>query len=70
MRYIIDRIEGLYALCEDEDNLVVSISLEELPPFAKEGDILIIQDGVCLVDKANTTRRRKQIQRKMMDLFE
>ena len=64
-KLIIDRFEGTYAICEDQEKKMFAISLNELPQGAKPGDVLQISGaGVLSVDQEETQRRRK----KMADL--
>lgn len=58
----IDRFEGTYAICEDQEKKMFAISLNELPEGAKEGDVLQISDeGELSIDQDETQRRRKKI---------
>ena len=64
-KLIIDRFEGTYAICEDQEKKMFAISLNELPQGAKPGDVLQISGaGELSVDQEETQRRRK----KMADL--
>ncbi|KYC62718.1 DUF3006 domain-containing protein [Heyndrickxia coagulans] len=45
MTYIVDRIEGEFAVCEKEDRTTVDIRLSELPSAVKAGDVLVVEDG-------------------------
>lgn len=58
----IDRFEGTYAICEDQEKKMFAISLNELPQGAKPGDVLQISDeGALSIDQEETQRRRKKI---------
>lgn len=70
LQYIIDHFEEKYAICEDENKEMIQIPKKELPPGAKEGDILCACSGILHLDESSTSERRSQIRRKMMDLFE
>ena len=64
-KLIIDRFEGTYAICEDQEKKMFAISLNALPQGAKPGDVLQISGaGELSVDQEETQRRRK----KMADL--
>ena len=64
-KLIIDRFEGTYAICEDQEKKMFAISLNELPQGAKPGDVLQISGaGELSGDQEETQRRRK----KMADL--
>ena len=70
MRYIIDRFEGSFAVCEDESRQMRDIEKSKLPKGAKEGDCLLENNGVYVLDSARTDQRRKRIQEKMEKLWE
>lgn len=68
--YIIDRLEEGFAVCENEANEQLLISMEQLPENAKEGDVLQEEDGNFSVNQEETEARRARMRRKLMDLFE
>lgn len=69
-KLIIDRFEGNYAICEDQEKRMFAISLNELPQGAKSGDVLQISDGGELsVDQEETQRRRKKMASLQNKLF-
>jgi hypothetical protein len=70
MRLIVDRFEGSYAVCEDEEKNMVSILKAELPDDAKEGSVLICDNGIIYVDNAQTAERAEKIKKLMDDLWE
>lgn len=70
MKVIIDRFEGQYAVCEDEDQKMINIEIDKLPQGVKEGDVLIIEGDNIKVDKEETEIRRERIRRLMEDLWE
>ena len=45
MRYIVDRFENGYAVCEMEDGNIKNIPKYQLPLEVKEGDMLIVENG-------------------------
>lgn len=77
---IIDRFEGIYAICEEQtagkakkkkDLHFFGIELTELPEGAKEGDVLVIgDDGVLKLDAAATKARREKIQKLQNSVWE
>lgn len=70
-KYIVDRFEGNYAICEDEDKVFVNIEHRLLPPEVKEGDCLIMNDdGSFSIDIKTTEDRKQVIQSKLDSLFE
>lgn len=70
MKYIIDRLEEGIAVCENELKKMISIPKEHLPQDIKEGDLLSEDDGIFSIDKEATDKRRSQMRKKLMDLFE
>lgn len=70
MRYIIDRFEGDFAVCETEDRQQLSVLKEELPPQVKEGSVLRVEDGVYRLDLCWEEEHREKIREKMDRLFE
>lgn len=69
MKYIIDRFEGTYAVCEDETKQIVNIPKYRLPMEAKEGDALVDDDGIIRVDDAEAFERRRKMNQMMSKLF-
>ncbi len=67
---IIDRFEGDYALCEDEEGQILEIEKSKIPADAKEGDVLVIRGDDIFVDKEETARLRQQIKKLMEELWE
>lgn len=59
-RYIIDRFERDFALCENESKEIVDIPRDSLPPEAVEGDVLMEEDGRFTVDEDETKERRRK----------
>ena len=68
MKYIVDRIEGNYAVCE-KDGEMINLSLKELPEV-HEGDVLLFQDGEYHIDGKAKEDRMQEILKKMDDVWE
>ncbi|MFO7296196.1 MAG: DUF3006 domain-containing protein [Caldicoprobacter sp.] len=71
-KVIIDRFEGDFAVCEDEDRKMINIEKSRLPEDAKEGTVLIImgdKEDDIKVDYAETEARKSRIKRMMDSLF-
>jgi hypothetical protein len=62
MRVRIDRFEGLYAVCEKDDRTMVDIEKSKIPAAAAEGDILDIEGSFIIINKAETLKRKKEIE--------
>lgn len=69
MKLIIDRFEGIYAICELENGAFIDVPKEDIPKEAKEGDILIKTDNGYCVDKTATENKRKEIKERINKLF-
>lgn len=65
MKLTIDRFEENFAIVELEDGTILNIPKAILPEASKEGDIITI-----LIDKEETSTRRKKIQALESQLFE
>ena len=61
MKLIIDRFEGKYAICEDENCNMINILKEELPSNVKVGDVIIKVNNDFVVDYDETKKRKKYI---------
>ena len=71
MMLSIDRFDGVYAICEGDDQKRYAIKTVELPKDVKPGDVLrISSDGSLALDAEETTRRRERIKRLQDKLFE
>ncbi len=69
-KLIIDRFEGSYAVCEQEDKSIVKIPKYKLPFDCKEGECLILDgDGMYQKDTDTTKNSEKRIRDKMNRLF-
>lgn len=67
--YIVDRIEGGFAVVEKENLKMQNISLEDIKGDPKEGDVLI-KDGLkFIVDKEATIRRKNKINEMMKKMW-
>lgn len=64
MKFIIDRFEGNYAVCEDENRVMHNISKSIIPSEAKEGEVLEI-----VINKAETEKRKKEIEELTKDMW-
>ena len=50
MRFIVDRIEGHFAVCEDENMQMKDIPLADLPEDIREGNVLEYNNGILTVE--------------------
>ena len=70
MKLILDRFEGNLAICETDDRNTINLDRKKLPPDAKEGDILIVDNNTITVSVELTKKRKKEIQTLVDDLWE
>lgn len=70
MRVIIDRFEGEYAVCEQENREMINIVTAKLPKEVKEGTVLIIEGDDIRIDINETENRQKRILNIMDKLWE
>jgi hypothetical protein len=70
LRLIIDRFNGIYAVCETEERKMINVEKSKLPAHAKEGDVLIVENGIYNIDLDSTKRRKKDIEKLMDDVWE
>lgn len=70
MKYIIDRLEEGLAICETELRKRISVPVSHLPKEVKEGDVLREEEGRFFLDSEETDKRRREMKKKLMDLFE
>mgnify|MGYP001521447433 FL=1 len=70
MKYIIDRLEEGLAICETELRKRISVPVSHLPKEVKEGDVLREEEGRFSLDSEETDKRRREMKKKLMDLFE
>lgn len=70
MKAVIDRFEGEYAVCEKDDRTMIKLKKSEIPFSAKEGDVLIIEVGNIILDKEETEKRKREIERLTEDMWQ
>jgi hypothetical protein len=69
MKYIIDRFEGAFAVCEDMQGNMIHIERERIPIDAKEGDVICITDTGIKIDTDATEKRKLNIEELAKDLW-
>lgn len=70
MRYIVDRFEGQFAVCENEKQEMVNIPAGLLPQGVKEGDVLDESDGSYWIMRGETRKTKAEAEKLMNDVFE
>ncbi len=68
MKYIVDRIEEDYAICEEETTKIVSIKLSDLPFKIHEGSIFEKTGKNYILHLNEEEQRRKAIREKINHL--
>lgn len=67
----VDRFDGIYAICEDEERKMFAIPTAELPANVREGDKLEIDgEGVITVNSEATAADRAAVRAKENSIFE
>lgn len=66
---IIDRFEGDYAVCENQNREMIDVPISKIPSNAKEGDILIDEKGSYIVDVEKTEKLRREIEKDTKNLW-
>lgn len=69
MKYIIDRIENGFAVCENEEMKIVNIPFDILPEEAKEGSVLLFEEGKYVLLAEEEKERRDRILSLQDDIF-
>ncbi len=69
MSLCIDRFEGEYAICEDENRRTFRIPRTLLSPQSREGDVLLQTKEGYQVDREQTKCRREQAAKLQRRLF-
>ena len=59
MKYVIDRFEGDYAVCENDDLKRINVEKSRLPRGVKEGSTIEIDEAgeIALIDDAERVKR-------------
>lgn len=65
---VIDRFEGEYAVLETDDGTVI-LPKKELPPEAKEGDILVLKNDSLIADKKAAAEKRRKTRIRLQKLI-
>lgn len=65
---VIDRFEGDFAIVESDDGKMLNIKISLLPKDISEGDVINLD--TLTIDKKETEKRKKNIEKIFEDLFE
>ncbi len=69
-KYIIDRVEDIYAIAQKEDGEMCEIHIKDIKGNFKEGDILVKINEYFEIDEVSTLTRRKHMEDIMRDMWE
>ena len=69
-KYILDRVEGNYAILESENGSMIEINIDNIDGNFREGDILIKEGDKFTVSELLTKERRDKIKDMMNDMWE
>jgi len=69
MRGIVDRFEGEYVVIEVEGE-TEDIRREFVDSDVKVNDVVVLVDGIWMVDKDETEKRSREIRKLMDDVWE
>lgn len=70
MKYVLDRFEGEYAVCENDMKEILNIKKDRIPIEAKEGYVLIIDSDKITIDIVETEKRKMEVEKLMEELWE
>ena len=68
-KWIVDRIEGAFAVCETLQKKMEEIPLDTLDFQQKEGDVLKEKEGILYRDERATSERKEEIRNKFSKLL-
>lgn len=69
MEGIVDRFEGDVVVIEI-DGKTTDVARDQVDPQVREGDVVILTDGIWKTDPAATEERSRKIQKLMEQLWE
>ncbi|WP_455714825.1 DUF3006 domain-containing protein [Anaerosporobacter sp.] len=70
MLYIIDRFEGSFAICEQENGSFITIPRFHLPKEVKEGDCIQCINNTYIIKEDEIKARSARIEEKLNSLWE
>ncbi len=65
----VDRLEGDWVVCEDDDGRMVRIARSAFDGPVREGDCIVIAEGRYQADPQATQERRRQLQERFGGLW-
>jgi len=69
MKFVIDRFEGEFAVCEREDGTMINIPKDQIPEHACEGDVLSVKKHKIVMNEEETRKRKEEIEELTKDMW-
>ena len=69
MTFYVDRFEGTLAVVQREDGVPGIIFRKDLPERAREGSVLIYEDGAYRLDSEKERERRRALYKRLKQLI-
>lgn len=69
MKFIIDRFEENFAVCEDENGIMKNIERSLLPKDTREGDVIFKDNNIFYIDYEETKKLREEINQMTKNLW-
>lgn len=70
MFYTVDRIEGSYAVLEDNEENIINVEIINVKGDLKEGKVLYKKDDLYFIDEEETKKRNEEINDLLKGLWE
>lgn len=70
MFYTVDRIEGNYAILEDNEENIINVEIINIKGDLKEGKVLYKKDSLYFIDEEETRKRSEEINNLLKGLWE
>lgn len=70
MKYIVDRVEENFIVCEDENGKIINIEKHKEADNVKEGDVISIKDNKIFIDITETKKLKMEVEKLTKDLWQ
>lgn len=68
-KFVIDRIESQFAVCEDELGNIINIKKDIINGDLKEGSVIIKIDNKYTIDEEETKKKKEEIAKLMEGMW-
>lgn len=68
-RYIIDRIESDFIICEDEVGNMINLKKDLVKGILREGSVILKRDNKYNISETETNKRKKEIENLMEGMW-